>query len=124
MKMFAQIFSITIGFLFVINSALAHNTLTGSAPSDQAILTGSPDAIQLNFSDATYLEGIELTTSDGKKIALDFELIQTAARQFSIPVPVLGNGKYRVDWLVVGDDTHEIRGEFSFEVNASAVNSE
>lgn len=124
MRTIARIFIVTLGYLFAINSALAHNTLTRSAPADQAILTEAPDTIQLSFSDATYLEKVELTTSDGKNIALEFELIQTAARQFSIPVPALGNGKYRVAWLVVGDDTHEIKGEFSFEVDDTAVKSE
>lgn len=121
MKSVARFLLIALGYLLAVNTAMAHNTLTASVPSDQALLTESPDAIQLRFSDATYLEGIELTTLDGKNIPLEVEPTQTAARQFTIPVPALGNDEYRVAWVVVGDDTHEIKGEFSFKVDSINV---
>jgi methionine-rich copper-binding protein CopC len=31
-------------------------------------------------------------------------------------MPKLESGDYRIKWLVIGDDTHEIRGEFTFTV--------
>lgn len=124
MKTLTRIFLVTLGYLVAIHSALAHNTLTASVPSDQAVLTESPDSIELTFSDATYLEQVELTTNDGNNIPLDIDLSPAAGRQFSIPVPALGNGEYRVAWLVVGDDTHEIKGEFSFTVDTTAGQSE
>ena len=105
-----------LGYLLVSNTALAHNTLTSSTPSDKAVLTESPGVIELTFSDATYLEKVELVKDDGEASALAFEKSPAASRQFRVTLPPLANGDYRVSWLVIGDDTHEISGEFTFSI--------
>ena len=104
-------------FLFAANTAQAHNTLTESFPSDQSVMDESPKVLELTFSDETYLEEIKLVTVTGEVIPLDFEPSISASRHFSVPVHDIGEGEYRVKWQVVGDDTHKISGEFSFNLN-------
>lgn len=106
--------------LFLCHSALAHNTLKESNPANQAVLAKPPEKLVLAFSDPTYLEGVKITSMlDGKEMEVELESSTQAARQFSVPMPALTSGEYRVNWLVIGDDTHEIRGEFRFTVIAS-----
>ena len=103
-------------FIFAASTAQAHNSLTEAFPSDQSVINESLKALELTFSDATYLEEIELETVAGEIVSLDFDPSVTASRHFSVPVPDIGDGEYRVKWLVVGDDTHKISGEFSFKI--------
>ena len=106
-------------FVLLINSAYAHNALKESYPADKAVLSSSPEILTLSFSDPTYLEKVEIQSEDGVLVDIGFEPSKQASSQFSVPLPKLSNGEYRVNWLVVGDDTHEIKGEFSFVVKIS-----
>ena len=104
-------------FIFAASTAQAHNSLTEAFPSDQSVINESLKALELTFSDETYLEEIKLVTVTGEVIPLDFEPSISASRHFSVPVHDIGEGEYRVKWQVVGDDTHKISGEFSFNLN-------
>jgi len=106
---------ILAGNIFAANIAVAHNSLTESNPADGAVLANSPESIELNFSDATYLESLELLTGD-TVVVLEFASSITASTYFNVPLPLLQSGEYQVRWLVIGYDTHEIRGEFAFTV--------
>lgn len=97
---------------------LAHNTLKTTVPAADAALDAAPAFIQLGFSDATYLEAIELADADGNPVLLDFEPSIDAAAAFQIPLPRLDAGTYTVQWTIEGTDTHRISGEFSFSVTA------
>lgn len=99
----------------VANIALAHNTLKATSPTADAELLQAPTAIDLAFSDDTYLEALELLKGD-TKIDIGFEADATRSSAFTITLPQLAPGNYTVNWMVVGDDTHEIKGSFSFVV--------
>lgn len=116
MKPFNKILLIIVGCFLISNVAVAHNSLTDSRPADTAILNESPESVELTFSDATYLESVVLVNTNGDEQALEFDSTITASRQFTVPMPKLESGDYRIKWLVIGDDTHEIRGEFTFTV--------
>lgn len=116
MKPFNKILLIIVGCVLVSNVAVAHNSLTDSRPADTAILNESPESVELTFSDTTYLESVVLVDAKGDEHSLAFDSSISASRQFTVPVPLLENGDYLLKWLVIGDDTHEIRGEFTFTV--------
>jgi|SRR6056300_283924 methionine-rich copper-binding protein CopC len=106
-------------FLLLINGAYAHNALKESFPADKGVLSSGPEVLTLSFSDPTYLEKVEIQFEDGVLVDIGFEPSKQASSQFSVPLPMLSNGEYRVNWLVIGDDTHEIKGEFTFTVRIS-----
>lgn len=121
MKIFTRtIIALFVLPLFAMNTALAHNSLSVTNPADQALIQEAPEAIELNFSDETYLVEIKLEEVDGGIVLLDFDPSISASRHFSVPTPDLEDGNYQVKWMVEGDDTHKITGEFSFTVNAEA----
>lgn len=119
MKVFRFFTKSILVFLLLINSAFAHNTLTESFPVDKAVLSSVPEVLTLSFSDSTYLEKVEIYSEEGDLVEIGFESSKQAAIQFSVPLPALTNGSYRVNWLVIGDDTHEIKGDFTFTVRIS-----
>lgn len=106
-------------FVLFINSGFAHNSLVANFPEDGAVLNIGPEELTLRFSDSTYLETIEIYSEEGVLIDIGFEPSKQASNYFSVPLPELVAGEYQVDWLVIGDDTHEIKGEFTFIVNYS-----
>lgn len=99
--------------------ALAHNKLTASNPADKAMLDSAPAALELSFSDATWLESVELLDAAGTPIALEFTAPTDQASSFSIALPALPAGSYTVKWLVEGSDTHRVPGELSFTITAT-----
>lgn len=105
--------------LLAAQPALAHNKLTSSTPADKATLTSAPATLELSFSDATWLESVELLDSAGTPVALEFTAPTDQASSFSIPLPTLPAGSYTVKWLVEGSDTHRIPGEFTFTITAT-----
>lgn len=114
------IFNLLILGLFSTSVVQAHNTLTRMSPEDGAVLEVAPTQISLNFSDSTWLMAVEVRNARGENILADFVPFPESASTFTIALPsVLEAGVYIVNWLVVGDDTHEIKGEFSFTIQAS-----
>lgn len=99
--------------------ALAHNKLASSTPADKATLDTAPAALELNFSDATWLESVEVLDAAGVAQPLEFTASTDQASSYNIALPALPAGTYVVKWLVEGSDTHRITGEFSFTVAAA-----
>lgn len=99
--------------------ALAHNKLTESTPADKATLDTAPATLELVFSDATWLESVEVFDAAGVVQPLEFTASTDQASSYSIALPPLPAGTYVVKWLVEGSDTHRITGELSFTVAAA-----
>lgn len=99
---------------------LAHNKLNATVPEQGAVLTQSPGSVELRFADAAYLEAVQLQTVAGETVALDFELPAELLNSFSIPLPALLDGSYRLLWKVEGSDTHVLEGELGFTVQQAA----
>ena len=101
-------------------AALAHPALTKATPADKAVVTGSPAAISLTFSEAPLpkFSGVVVTDAAGKKVKLGTPAISAAdKKQLVVPVAAtLTPGPYKVDWFAVAGDTHRVTGKFSFTV--------
>ncbi|MFT5321789.1 MAG: methionine-rich copper-binding protein CopC [Pseudohongiellaceae bacterium] len=106
--------------LLASTSLFAHNTVTKTTPAEGEVLMHSPEALVLNFSDDTYLVTMELKTEENLEVPLNVVRSVESSRHFSVPVPQLSAGKYTVNWLVEGDDTHQISGSYTFSVTGAA----
>jgi len=94
----------------------AHTGLTRSVPADGASVAQSPARLELAFSGEVRLVNLVVTDSDGAKVEIENARSMTPSKQFVIPVPALAPGRYKVDWMVMGGDSHKMTGSFSFLV--------
>jgi methionine-rich copper-binding protein CopC len=117
----------TIGILAVLaisllaTSAHAHPKLTSTNPATDVSSKVSPTEIKLNFSEGVIAKfsGIELKDEAGKTIATGVPVNDPKdQKQLVVPVPApLKAGHYTVTWHAVSEDTHRVKGEYSFGVD-------
>jgi copper resistance protein C len=93
----------------------AHTSLSSSNPSEGQVVTENLEQIILTF--ATSIE--ELSTmdmvKDGNKIPLEGIKVENKQLIGTIAKP-LDNGSYIIQWTIVGEDGHPIKGEINFVV--------
>ena len=104
----------------IATAAAAHPKLVATNPSANAVVTISPSAIRLTFSEDlnARFSGLELKDKTGKKIetgSVSFE--PGNKKQLILPIVApLSAGAYDVAWHAVASDTHRIEGQYSFTV--------
>jgi methionine-rich copper-binding protein CopC len=118
---------ITIGALAVValsllaTSANAHPKLISASPSADVSSKASPTEIKLNFSEGVIAKfsGLELKDEAGKTIATGAPVTDPKdQKQLIVPLPApLTAGHYTVIWHAVSEDTHRVKGEYSFGVD-------
>jgi copper transport protein len=98
--------------------AFAHATLETTNPAPGAVLTGTPNAITLEFSEpvTVALGGIRLYNDDGDRIATEPPTKPAADTVSTETRGKLAEGSYVVTWRVTSADTHPIQGAFTFQV--------
>jgi methionine-rich copper-binding protein CopC len=119
--------TITIGTLAVLaisllaTSANAHPKLTAASPAADVSSKVSPTEIKLNFSEGVIAKfsGLELKDEAGKTIATGVPVNDPKdQKQLVVPLPApLKAGHYTVTWHAVSEDTHRVKGEYSFGVD-------
>ena len=119
--------TMTIGTLAVLaisllaTSAHAHPKLTSASPAADVASKVSPTEIKLNFSEGVIAKfsGIELKDEAGKTIATGVPVNDPKdQKQLVVPVPApLKAGHYTVTWHAVSEDTHRVKGEYSFGID-------
>lgn len=97
--------------------ALAHATIERSNPGVNEILSRPPTAVTLLFD--AELEPIlcRLTVTDehGTQVGLgDGKVAKANHKEFSVDLPELPRGVYRVHWNVVSRDGHRTTGQYDF----------
>src|SRR5260370_42254077 len=101
-------------------SANAHPKLTSASPAADVPSKVSPTEIKLNFSEGVIAKfsGLELKDEAGKTIATGVPVNDPGdRRQLVVPLPApLMAGHYTVTWHAVSEDTHRVKGEYSFGV--------
>lgn len=106
------------GALLVVaaTSAAAHTELVASDPASGSVLTGSPAAITLHFSETVHADngGVRVFDTDGARV--DGGGTDVSGHTVRLPVPKLEDGSYVVTWRVVSDDSHPSQGAFTFQV--------
>jgi methionine-rich copper-binding protein CopC len=101
-------------------AAFAHPELRSAEPAAGAAAATSPKQIRITFSEAVIpqFSGAEVKDQAGKTIATGKAAVDPANRK-QLVVPVnepLPPGDYKVEWYAVSDDTHRVKGSYSFSV--------
>lgn len=116
----AKSLAMSLGCVLICGSAQAHAHLTAAVPADGAVVTTSPTALSLAFTEGLALElsGATLKGPDGKPVTTGSTSLGTADKKtMNIAIPVaLGDGVYTVDWHAFSDDGHTTRGTYHFTV--------
>jgi copper resistance protein C len=113
MSLFAALLAITA-------PAAAHAKLTVANPAADSVVAESPKELRMTFNEGLIAKysSVEVKAQDGTKIETGTAVADPADnKQMVVPLPnTLADGKYSVDWQAVTDDTHRVKGKFSFTV--------
>ena len=101
--------------LFSVN-VLAHASLQTSNIVEGAVLIEVPDKLDLAFSGNVGLAALSIQDSSGKKVGAQSPLPRTLQKQFSIPLPDLNSGAYKIEWKTMSSDGHIMSGHINFTV--------
>ena len=117
--------AIALSLLFVPAVARAHGRVKSTSPAAGAHLAAAPHEIRLEFSEVPELtvSSVKLLSADGQAVALA-PLAYTAESHRVVVAAirgVLASGTYVVQWQLVGDDGHPVRGRFSFVIAPGAM---
>jgi methionine-rich copper-binding protein CopC len=101
-------------------AVFAHADLQSAEPAAGSAATTSPTQIRITFSEAVIAQfsGVELKDQAGKLIATGKAAVDPANKNVLI-VPIsepLPAGNYKVEWHAVSEDTHRVKGNYSFSV--------
>ena len=101
------------------NVAYAHPQLQLAEPA-VGVATASPKQIRITFNEPVIpqFSGVELRDQAGKLIATGKSETDPSNKKILV-VPVkeqLAPGDYKVEWHAVSDDTHRVKGSYSFSV--------
>jgi methionine-rich copper-binding protein CopC len=117
----------TIGTLAVLATSLlaasanAHPKLNSASPAADVSSKISPTEIRLSFSEGVIAKfsGVEIKNESGKTIPTGVPVTEPKdQKQLVVPLPVpLKAGHYTVTWHAVSEDTHRVKGEYSFGVD-------
>jgi methionine-rich copper-binding protein CopC len=111
---------VVIAASLFVSAAYAHPQLQSADPAPGAATTTSPKQIRITFNENVIpkMSGVEVKDQTGKVIATGNATTDPANKKLLV-VPVneqLPPGDYKVEWHAVSDDTHRVKGSFSFSV--------
>jgi methionine-rich copper-binding protein CopC len=111
--------SALIAAIVGISAAYAHPQLQSTEPA-AGKSSAPPKEIRIRFNENILLQfsGIELKNQIGKAIATGkAEKDPTNRKLLIVPLKEqLLPGDYKVEWHAVSDDTHKVKGSYSFGV--------
>lgn len=103
-----------------IGAANAHPELQSAEPAAGAAMATSPTQIRITFNENVIpkFSGVEVKDQTGKMIATGKAATDPAnKKQLVVPLQEqLTPGDYKVEWHAVSDDTHRVKGSYSFSV--------
>lgn len=116
MKFFKIAAILTLALLS--NLANAHSGLKNSTPENDAMLNQPPEDLMLEFSMEVKLVKVQLMDQSGEPIKLMNKPSKNFETTFSLALPMLDTGSYKVEWIAMGKDAHKMKGDFSFMLHA------
>ena len=98
----------------------AHPELQSSDPAIGTATATTPKQIRIMFNESIIpkFSGLQLRDQTGKPIATGKTTADPANKKVMI-VPIMEQllpGHYEVEWYAVSDDTHRVKGSYSFSV--------
>jgi hypothetical protein len=116
MKKTHYIFMVTS--LLMAMSVSAHVGLESSMPSENEVLSNSPEHLSLTFTGQVRLVKLELVNVESElAVDLDFKPTADAKDSFKITLTELKAGEYAVFWTVLGNDGHKMSDTFNFTLS-------
>ncbi len=103
--------------------ASAHNSLSGTEPTDGVTLDSAPTTWTLTFTAAVPLDSAsgEVVRADGTRVALSPPAQGETSNVIVFALPEGLSGDVTARWRLVGTDGHVITGRTEFSVVAAAV---
>lgn len=104
-------------------TVLAHSNLESSVPHDGEVITENLSTLTLTFN--TVIEvtsSFKLTNESGQDIPMESILVNNKDMIGNLSSP-LKEGKYIVNWKIIGGDGHPIENSYSFSVDTSGGNN-
>ena len=102
------------------SAAYAHPELKSAEPAAGAAMTTSPKQIRITFNENVIpqLSGVEVRDQTGKVISTGKAATDPANKKLLVVSlkEQLPPGDYKVEWHAVSDDTHRVKGDYSFSV--------
>src|ERR1700730_2820179 len=101
-------------------AACAHPQLQSAEPAPGAATTTAPKQIRITFNENVIpqMSGVEVKDQTGKMMPTGKAATDPANKKLLI-VPLkeqLPPGDYKIEWHAVSDDTHRVKGNYSFTV--------
>jgi len=109
-----------VAICLLANPASAHPKLTSASPAADVSSKISPAEIKLNFSEGVIAKfsGLEIKDAGGKAVATGVAATDSKnTKELVVPLRLpLAAGRYTVTWHAVSEDTHRVKGQYSFTV--------
>jgi methionine-rich copper-binding protein CopC len=102
--------------LLLPTTAWAHTGLKKASPNKEEVMNQEVNSIILEFNGAIEpLSTLKLVNQQGEEIKVGPIEVNDNNLQGSIN-PALPDGEYTVQWKIIGEDGHPIKGTYSFTV--------
>jgi|SRR4051794_8903956 copper resistance protein C len=114
-----RILLLTAAACLISAAAFAHAALDrASPPVGSEVLSGSPDAISLTYSEPVepLFSTVEVTDSQGRRMDTGKPVAEADGQVLQVKLKPLPPGVYTVVWHVTSVDTHKTEGHFTFTV--------
>jgi len=98
--------------------ALAHAHLRSSTPADHSTWSSAPTSVTLEFQEAVRLTALSLQKAGAAPVKLG-PLPSAAAASFTLPLPAIEAGAYRLNWRAASDDGHVMAASIEFTALAN-----
>lgn len=114
-----RVMLIIIALIWLLPSAaMAHSKLQTALPAVDATVDVSPERIEMTFdTKIEKLSTFKLFNEAGEQIETGKAEVNEDTMTGSVPA-VLENGAYTVEWTIIGADSHAVKGEYTFTVDA------
>jgi hypothetical protein len=116
--LFAIMFVIA-GLIALPNLAAAHANILGADPAKNAVLTAPPSAVNLMFGKALEpkFSAIRVFDASGKQVDKANTTVKgDGHNEMSVELPALPAGDYKVNWNIVSQDGHKMKGDYTFTI--------
>jgi methionine-rich copper-binding protein CopC len=110
---------VVLALLAGSGTAWAHAHLKTATPAPDSTVQTPPEAVTINFTEGVEpkFSSIEVQDADGHRIDKGTATTSpTDNKQFSVGLPPLQPGTYKVVWHATAVDTHKTEGMFQFTV--------
>ena len=118
-KMTSMVAVIMIAASLFGSAAHAHPELQSAEPAAGGT-TASPQQIKITFNENVMAQfsGVDVKDKAGKLITTGKATVDPAnKKQLVVPLKEqLPPGEYKVEWHAVSDDTHRVKGNYTFSV--------